>query len=141
MIRDALYTIQAVGLKNLLNTIQSMKHARSAIRELYRTGFFQDVALGRDGNILVISVRERPAIANVSLSGNKAIKEEELRRVLFDIGLSEDTRPLRIRCHVLHIEGKAPAPVHARIQFETLRGPQQQRLAEFLREMGTRENR
>ncbi|MBT8065514.1 MAG: outer membrane protein assembly factor BamA [Gammaproteobacteria bacterium] len=64
-------------------------NARSAIRELYRTGFFQDVSLAREGNILVINVQERPAIANVSLSGNKAIKEEELRRVMFDIGLSE----------------------------------------------------
>jgi outer membrane protein insertion porin family len=64
-------------------------NSRSAIRELYRTGFFADVALSREGNILVITVLERPAIANVSLSGNKAIKEEELRRVLFDIGLSE----------------------------------------------------
>jgi outer membrane protein insertion porin family len=64
-------------------------NARSAIRELYRTGFFQDIKLSREGTILVISVLERPAIANVALTGNKAIKEEELRRVLFDIGLSE----------------------------------------------------
>ena len=64
-------------------------NARAAIRELYRTGFFQDIAMSREGNILVITVRERPAIANVSLSGNKAIKDEELQRVLFDIGLSE----------------------------------------------------
>jgi len=64
-------------------------NARSAIRELYRTGFFADVALSREGNILIITVLERPAIANVALSGNKAIKEEELRAVLFDIGLSE----------------------------------------------------
>jgi outer membrane protein insertion porin family len=62
---------------------------RSAIRELYRTGFFQDVAFGREGNILVITVRERPAIASVNLTGNKAIKDEDLYRVLNDIGLSE----------------------------------------------------
>jgi outer membrane protein insertion porin family len=64
-------------------------NARSAIRELYRTGFFEDISMAREGNILVIKVRERPAIATVTLAGNKAIKEEELRRVLFDIGLSE----------------------------------------------------
>jgi outer membrane protein insertion porin family len=62
---------------------------RTAIRELYNTGFFQDIKLSKEGNILVIEVLERPAIASVSLSGNKAIKEEELRRVLHDIGLSE----------------------------------------------------
>ena len=64
-------------------------NARSSIRELYRTGFFRDIELGREGNILVITVRERPAIANVSIDGNKAIKDEDLYRVLFDIGLSE----------------------------------------------------
>ena len=62
---------------------------RTAIRELYNTGFFQDISLRKEGNILVIEVLERPAIASVSLSGNKAIKDEELRRVLHDIGLSE----------------------------------------------------
>jgi len=63
--------------------------ARMAIRELYRTGFFQDISLSHEGNILVITVLERPAISSVTLSGNKAIKEEDLRRVLNDIGLSE----------------------------------------------------
>ena len=64
-------------------------NTRAAIRELYRTGFFQDIEFGRDGNILVITVRERPAIAAVSLSGNKALKDDDLYRVLNDIGLSE----------------------------------------------------
>jgi outer membrane protein insertion porin family len=64
-------------------------NTRAAIRELYRTGFFQDIAFGRDGNILVITVRERPAIATVNLTGNKAIKDDDLFRVLNDIGLSE----------------------------------------------------
>ncbi len=62
---------------------------RTAIRELYRTGFFRDIKLGREGTILVITVTERPAIANVAITGNKAIKDEDLLRVLFDIGLSE----------------------------------------------------
>ena len=64
-------------------------NTRSAIRELYRTGFFRDITFSHEGSILVISVRERPAIANVSIVGNKAIKDEDLLRVLFDIGLSE----------------------------------------------------
>ena len=64
-------------------------NARSAIRELYKTGFFQDISFSRDGTILVITVRERPAIASVNLSGNKAIKDDDLFRVLNDIGLSE----------------------------------------------------
>jgi len=63
--------------------------ARSAIRELYRTGFFRDIELGRENDILVITVRERPAIANVAITGNKAIKDDDLFRVLSDIGLSQ----------------------------------------------------
>jgi len=63
--------------------------ARAAIRELYRTKFFQDIKFGREGNILVITVRERPAIAAINITGNKAIKKEDLLRVLNDIGLSE----------------------------------------------------
>ena len=62
---------------------------RAAIRELYRTGFFKDIKFSRENNILVITLRERPAIAAINISGNKAIKEEDLKRVLFDIGLSE----------------------------------------------------
>lgn len=64
-------------------------NARSSIRELYQTGFFQDVSFARENNILVITVRERPAIAAINLSGNKAIKDEDLYRVLYDVGLSE----------------------------------------------------
>ena len=63
--------------------------ARSAIRELYRTGFFRDIQFSREGDILVITVQERPAISSISVTGNKAIKEEELLRALNDIGLSE----------------------------------------------------
>ena len=60
-----------------------------AIRALYRTGFFQDVRMGRQGDILVISVVERPAINRLTLTGNKDIQTEDLMRGLADIGLSE----------------------------------------------------
>jgi outer membrane protein insertion porin family len=60
-----------------------------AIRALYRTGFFEDVQLDRQGNILVITVKERPAINKLTVTGNKDIKSEELLKGLSDIGLSE----------------------------------------------------
>ncbi|MFB9068740.1 outer membrane protein assembly factor BamA [Pseudofulvimonas gallinarii] len=60
-----------------------------AIRILYQTGFFDDVELSRQGDILVVQVKERPAIASLKLSGNKEIKEDDLLRGLADIGLAE----------------------------------------------------
>ena len=60
-----------------------------AIRALFKTGFFNDVKLERQDNILVVTVTERPAINLVTLVGNKDIKTEELTKGLKDIGLSE----------------------------------------------------
>lgn len=58
-------------------------------RALFKTGFFQDIQLGRDGNVLVITVVERPSISNIELEGNKAIKSEDLLNGLKKSGLAE----------------------------------------------------
>jgi outer membrane protein insertion porin family len=60
-----------------------------AIRALFRTGFFSDVSLERQGNILVVKVVERPAINALTLTGNKDIKTEDLLKGLKGIGLAE----------------------------------------------------
>lgn len=59
------------------------------IRSLYQTGFFEDVLVERDGNVLVLQVRERPAIAQIEFSGNKDIDEEVLRESVAEIGMKE----------------------------------------------------
>lgn len=59
------------------------------IRSLYRTGFFKDVRLEREGNVLVVFVQESPAIAKIEISGNKSIDKEPLLQGLKDIGLAE----------------------------------------------------
>jgi len=48
-----------------------------AIRALFKTGFFNDVFLERDGNVLVIKLLERPAIATIEITGNDEIGEED----------------------------------------------------------------
>jgi outer membrane protein insertion porin family len=63
--------------------------AQQAIRALFRTGFFSDVTLERQGDILVIKVVERPAISKLTIRGNKDIKEDDLRKGLKEIGLAE----------------------------------------------------
>jgi len=63
--------------------------AQQAIRALFRTGFFSDVSLARQGDILVVTVQERPAINKLTLAGNKDLKTEDLTKGLADIGLAE----------------------------------------------------
>jgi outer membrane protein insertion porin family len=70
------------------DTIDQSREAE-AIRALYKTGFFDDVRLGRQGDILVVTVTERPAINKLTLVGNKDIKTEDLQKGLNDIGLAE----------------------------------------------------
>lgn len=60
-----------------------------ASRSLFRTGFFQDIQLGREGSVLIINVVERPSIASIELEGNKAIKSEDLLNGLRMAGLAE----------------------------------------------------
>ncbi len=60
-----------------------------ATRSLFKTGFFQDINLGRDGNVLVITVVERPSISSIEIEGNKAITSEDLLKGLNQSGLSE----------------------------------------------------
>ena len=63
--------------------------AEKAIRALFKTGFFSDVTMTRQGEILVVTVIERPAISKITLKGNKELKEDELRKGLKGIGLEE----------------------------------------------------
>jgi outer membrane protein insertion porin family len=63
--------------------------ASLAVRALFDTGFFNDVRLERSGNVLVIIVQERPAIAQITVSGSKEIKTEQLEEGLRRIGLRE----------------------------------------------------
>jgi len=70
------------------DTLDQAKAAQ-AIRALYKTGFFEDVRLARQGDILVVTVSERPAINKLTITGNKDIKTDDLTKGLKDIGLAE----------------------------------------------------
>jgi outer membrane protein insertion porin family len=67
----------------------SSDKVESSIRALFKTGFFKDVSLERDGSTLIVHVVERPAIAKIILEGNKDLSTEELTKALKKIGLSE----------------------------------------------------
>ncbi|MDP2826718.1 MAG: outer membrane protein assembly factor BamA [Sulfuritalea sp.] len=63
--------------------------AAAAIKALFATGFFKDVRLEIDGQVLVVVLEERPAIASLEFSGLKAFKPEDLKKSLRDVGLAE----------------------------------------------------
>jgi len=57
-------------------------------RELYKSGFFKDIQLRREGSILIVSVQERPAIASLSFDGNKILEDEQLTEILTNVGIA-----------------------------------------------------
>lgn len=63
--------------------------ASAAIKALYATGFFSDVRLEQDGELLIVSIQERPAIGQIDINGAKEFKPDELKESLKQIGLAE----------------------------------------------------
>jgi len=63
--------------------------AAAAIKALYATGFFKDVRIEAEGDVLVVAVEERPAIAAVDFTGTKEFEKDKLRKALKDLGLGE----------------------------------------------------
>ncbi|MEM7400982.1 MAG: POTRA domain-containing protein, partial [Pseudomonadota bacterium] len=57
-------------------------------RALYKSGLFDDIQLKREANILVITVKEKPAIASLSFDGNKILEDEQLTEVLTNVGIA-----------------------------------------------------
>jgi outer membrane protein insertion porin family len=62
---------------------------QEAIRALYKTGFFKDVQLAREGDVLVVKVVERPAIAKIEITGAKEIPKDDLKKGLREVGFVE----------------------------------------------------
>ena len=54
----------------------------SIIKTLFKTKFFEDVVIERDGNVLIITFDERPTIADIEFSGVEGIDDEQLDKIL-----------------------------------------------------------
>ena len=62
---------------------------RESIQSLYGQGLFDNIEMRRDGDTLVIAVRERPSIESFEIDGNKDIKTEDLTESLRGVGLAK----------------------------------------------------
>src|SRR3954470_24397935 len=67
----------------------SEEKAQAALRARYATGFFSDVRLEMDNDVLVVYVEERPAIASIDFSGMKEFEPDTVRKVLREVGMAE----------------------------------------------------
>ena len=65
------------------------KDSARVIRELYQTGFFNNIQLYQQDNTLVVEVEERPAIAEVEFTGNKEVNDESMNEALKQIGMTK----------------------------------------------------
>ena len=63
--------------------------ASQAIKALYNTGFFKDVRIEAEGDVLVVTVQERSAIAQIDFSGNKSFPTDKMKEGLKQVGIAE----------------------------------------------------
>lgn len=62
---------------------------QDAVRALYGTGFFRDVRLEVEGDVLIVYLEERPAVASIDFSGLKEFPADQVRKALRESGLAE----------------------------------------------------
>lgn len=65
------------------------RRAERSIEALFKTGFFRDVKLMQEGRTLLVAVKERPAIARITITGTHVIKPKKLLRSLEKMGFSK----------------------------------------------------
>lgn len=61
----------------------------NATRKLFKSGYFDDIQLVRDGEVLVLKLQERPSVSLIKLEGNKVLESEALLAGLKQSGLQE----------------------------------------------------
>ena len=63
--------------------------ASESIQRLYSSGFFNDVKIDVENNVLVITVQERPTIASISFNGMREFNDKNITQALAQVGFSE----------------------------------------------------
>jgi outer membrane protein insertion porin family len=60
-----------------------------AVKALYATGFFRDVRIEAQGDVLLVIVQERPTISSLTFVGNKEFDNDTIKKALKDVGIGE----------------------------------------------------
>ena len=88
--------LQRVSTGSIFNVIPisvgdniDLRKSTEITRSLFNTEQFDDIQIAKDGNTLIISVLERPSIASIEISGNKALETEQLMSSLDGVGIKE----------------------------------------------------
>ena len=88
--------LQRVSTGSIFNVIPisvgdkiDIRKSSDITRSLFSTEQFDDIQIAKDGNTLIISVVERPSISAIDISGNKALKTEQLIESLDGVGIKE----------------------------------------------------
>ena len=88
--------LQRVSTGSIFNVIPisvgdriDLRKSTDIVRSLFSTEQFDDIHISKVGYSLLISVIERPAISAIEISGNKALKTEQLLESLDDVGIKE----------------------------------------------------
>jgi outer membrane protein insertion porin family len=88
--------LQRVSTGSIFNVIPisvgdkiDIRKSTDITKSLFSTEQFDDIQIAKDGNTLIISVVERPSISGIDISGNKAIKTEQLLESLDGVGIKE----------------------------------------------------
>ena len=63
--------------------------AAAAVRALFATGFFKDVRLEVDRDVLIVVVEERPAISSIEFAGLKEFEKDAILKAFKEVGLAE----------------------------------------------------
>ena len=88
--------LQRVSTGSIFNVIPisvgdriDLRKSTDIVRSLFTTEQFDDIQVSKEGNTLIISVIERPSISAIDISGNKALKTEQLLESLDGVGIKE----------------------------------------------------
>jgi outer membrane protein insertion porin family len=63
--------------------------AADSIKALYATGFFRDVQIQAQGDVLIVIVEERPTISRIEFTGMKEFDPEVVRKSLRTVGVAD----------------------------------------------------